>query len=726
MKKKYKNLNDSFLDNNYYIFKKYKPLKKIGHGAFSNVYSVMRLKDKKIFAMKTEKITKRKMLESEAYYLFNIQGFGIPKFITYGHTKKYFILIESLLGKSLYDLFINENIKCYLSDVCLIGLQLLDRFEWIHSKHIIYRDVKPENFLIGINDPNVIYIIDFGLCKKFRSSKTGKHILPKLLGTITGTLRYASPNVVKGKESSRRDDLIALGYVLIHLIKKELPWDFFGGILNRTKYLELIYLKDTDGGGSLFKNLPHEFVEYFKYTKNLKFEQTPNYSYLRSLFNRILLNLNLDYNKLTFCWINPERKLKGFPKNHSLRNSQSLSHSRIYKNIIESSMKRVKSDLNDEIKKNNFNKIGINMHNNAFSNVEIIPKEAFKETNSLNVNNNISKLNSINILRKENYNNIIKKENKINEKNKKVFHNFENNNNSCNNTFNNNKKLIKKIKINNNFSNRKPNNINNNNLNKNILITNHNSNNERNSLINLKKHKIINNNKFKNIILPTNIMTNKNISSKQMKINSDNKNDKNKLRKINKNNLHPCNTTNIMSLENINIQLSDDIIYKSPMKYDNKKYNIKKDFKRNEKKRNQKYKQNTQLTNIIPKKYLEFSNSKYINNKKNSTENNDSKSLLFNNKYISLRHKNKMTISTQEPSYRKLIFNTYSKNSYKINNNKINHSKTKNCLSPTPLNYFFNNQTLYRSTNDNYLSPFSEHYSNSNQNFDNYLSQNEI
>ena len=63
-----------------------------------------------------------------------------------------------------------------MSDICLIGLQVLDRLEWIHSKDIIYRDIKPENFLIGIDDPNVIYIVDFGLCKKYRSSKTGKHL----------------------------------------------------------------------------------------------------------------------------------------------------------------------------------------------------------------------------------------------------------------------------------------------------------------------------------------------------------------------------------------------------------------------------------------------------------------------------------------------------------------------------------------------------------------------
>ena len=190
------------------------------------IYSVIRLKDKSVFAMKTEKISQNnKSLESELYYLYTLQGgLGIPKLITYGHTKSFNILVETLLDKSLYNIYINKNYNCKMSDICLIGLQVLDRLEWIHSKDIIYRDIKPENFLIGIDDPNVIYIVDFGLCKKYRSSKTGKHLMPRLTGKFNGTLRYASSNVVRGKESSRRDDLISLGYMLIFILKKDLPW----------------------------------------------------------------------------------------------------------------------------------------------------------------------------------------------------------------------------------------------------------------------------------------------------------------------------------------------------------------------------------------------------------------------------------------------------------------------------------------------------------------------
>ena len=83
-------LNDSFLNENKIIFKKYKPIKIIGKGAFGRIYSTIRLEDKSVFAMKTEiKNPLRKLLENEAFSLFNLKGLGIPDLISFGHTKKY-------------------------------------------------------------------------------------------------------------------------------------------------------------------------------------------------------------------------------------------------------------------------------------------------------------------------------------------------------------------------------------------------------------------------------------------------------------------------------------------------------------------------------------------------------------------------------------------------------------------------------------------------------------
>ena len=328
---------DNFLEENKYIFKKYKAIKKIGYGSFGNIYYVIRLQDKECFAMKTEKRSpKKNNLEIESFNLFRIQGgLGIPKLISYGHTKNYNILII---------------------DVCLIGIQIIERLQWIHSKDLIYRDIKPENFLIGINDPNVIYAVDFGLCKKYRSSKTGKHMLPKYTGKFNGTLKYASPNSVKGKETSRRDDLISLGYMLIYLLKRDLPWEDSFKNMNRNEYYSMVYNKETNGVGKLFKGVANEFKEFIDYTRNLKFEQDPDYSYLTSLLIKVLSNNNLNYQKITFSWINKENKhLLGVIKSTSKKKKN--SHARIIKNLEEYRLKKLKKNALSEVE---FDKMNIN------------------------------------------------------------------------------------------------------------------------------------------------------------------------------------------------------------------------------------------------------------------------------------------------------------------------------------------------------------------------------
>ena len=354
-------LNDFFLKEYKYVFKKYKPIKKIGEGSFGNVYSVIRIKDKSVFAMKTEKISSKvNILESEAYSLYTLQnGLGIPKLITYGHNNNYNILIETLLGESLENIFIKRNLKCNIIDVCAIGIQIIDRLEWIHSKNLIYIDIKPENFLLGIKDPNVIYIIDFGLCKKYRSSKTGKHILPKTDRNFNGNLKFSSSNTIRGKNPSRRDDLISLGYMLIYLIKKELPWDFIDKENNLTisKYIKLVNLKYTNDYGKLFNGIPSEFKEFIQYAKNLKFEQDPNYSYLRSILNKIIDDNNFSYERYYFSWINFVKKDENLsvPKKHYSK--MKGLHQRILQSLEKNKNNSMQNERNILLNKNNISSL---------------------------------------------------------------------------------------------------------------------------------------------------------------------------------------------------------------------------------------------------------------------------------------------------------------------------------------------------------------------------------
>ena len=223
--------------------------------------------------------------------------------------------------------------------------------KWIHSKNLVHRDIKPDNFLIGINDPNVIYIIDFGLCKKYRSSKTGKHILPKVDKNFFGNIKFSSSNVIKGKEYSRRDDIISLGYMLIYFIKKGLPWDYtYKAKITASKLFELTYLKDTNACGNLFNGLPSEFKEFIKYAKTLKFEEEPNYSYLRSILNKIIINNEFRNERHHFSWINNSKFLSP--------NTDVQRKSNLRQRLVESLEKKRNNDVKNRSNPllNTFNK----------------------------------------------------------------------------------------------------------------------------------------------------------------------------------------------------------------------------------------------------------------------------------------------------------------------------------------------------------------------------------
>ena len=100
-----------------------------------------------------------KLLEHEVYNLYLLRGTGIPELITFGKIKKNNVLIEELLDKSLYTLFLENFCELSNRDICLISIQLISRIEWIHSKTLIHRDIKLENFFRGKNRPNIIYLI---------------------------------------------------------------------------------------------------------------------------------------------------------------------------------------------------------------------------------------------------------------------------------------------------------------------------------------------------------------------------------------------------------------------------------------------------------------------------------------------------------------------------------------------------------------------------------------
>ena len=175
---------------------------------------------------------------------------------------------------------------------------MISRIESIHKKHILHRDIKPDNFTIGKNEKSkIVYIIDFGLSKKYRSSKTLQHIKYSENKKLTGTARYASIHALKGCEQGRRDDMEAIGYVLMYFLRGNLPWQGLKINKHEDRYQKIYEKKRKTTSIELCRGFPHEFCKYVEYTRKMEFEQEPDYEYLKNLLKKVLIDktLEIDY-----------------------------------------------------------------------------------------------------------------------------------------------------------------------------------------------------------------------------------------------------------------------------------------------------------------------------------------------------------------------------------------------------------------------------------------------
>ncbi|ERE82459.1 casein kinase I isoform epsilon [Cricetulus griseus] len=227
---------------------------------------------------------------------------GIPSIKWCGAEGDYNVMVMELLGPSLEDLFNFCSRKFSLKTVLLLADQMISRIEYIHSKNFIHRDVKPDNFLMGLGKKgNLVYIIDFGLAKKYRDARTHQHIPYRENKNLTGTARYASINTHLGIEQSRRDDLESLGYVLMYFNLGSLPWQGLKAATKRQKYERISEKKMSTPIEVLCKGYPSEFSTYLNFCRSLRFDDKPDYSYLRQLFRNLFHRQGFSYDYV-FDW----------------------------------------------------------------------------------------------------------------------------------------------------------------------------------------------------------------------------------------------------------------------------------------------------------------------------------------------------------------------------------------------------------------------------------------
>jgi casein kinase 1 len=279
--------------------------KKIGRGSFGDIYKGVNVLTNEEVAIKLESVKSKHpqlLYESRLYRILS-GGVGIPNVKWTGVEGDFNVMVMDLLGQSLEDLFQACGRHFSLKTVLMIADQMIRRLEYIHSKNFIHRDIKPDNFLIGPpgRKANQVFIIDFGLAKKYRDVKTHKHIDYREHKSLTGTARYASIGTHLGIEQSRRDDLEALGYVLLYLIKGSLPWQGLKAQNKNSKYERIAEKKLSTSVDVLCKGLPPEFATYLNYCKSLRFEDTPDYAYLRKLYRDVFVRERYEYD-CVFDW----------------------------------------------------------------------------------------------------------------------------------------------------------------------------------------------------------------------------------------------------------------------------------------------------------------------------------------------------------------------------------------------------------------------------------------
>lgn len=262
---------------------------KIGAGSFGVIYAGTDHKTKREVAIKFEPAgVSKKCLTHEADIYRQLQGSSaVPRLFWEGKAGDGSrVMVTELLGPSLEDLFSHCKHKFSLKTALLLADQMLTCLEVVHCAGLIHRDLKPDNFLMGLGPKaGVVHLIDYGLATTWMDRKAGCHVQFREGRGRVGTAWYSSRHASCGARQSRRDDLESLGYVLLHFMRGSLPWQHATLFCHtdEERFKEIMQRKQTLSVPNLCARLPWEIGEYVRYTRALRFEECPDYTFLRNL-----------------------------------------------------------------------------------------------------------------------------------------------------------------------------------------------------------------------------------------------------------------------------------------------------------------------------------------------------------------------------------------------------------------------------------------------------------
>ncbi|KAI5718529.1 hypothetical protein M8J77_022640 [Diaphorina citri] len=292
---------------NHFSADRYELVRRVGKGSFGDVYIGRDKTNQEEVAMKVEPVRNPvQRLFWERNFYEKLHGApGVPHVMGYGTSGDYNILVMELLGPSLEDLFQYCSKRFSLKTVLMLADQMISRLEHVHRKKIVHRDIKPDNFLMGVRENfNTVYLVDFGLAVDFCPN------CPPRIRTrgLTGTARYASVNAHQWLDQSPRDDLEALCYTLVYFLRGKLPWQSIKSDNEETRMQRVTEMKLTMTPEAICEGTPPEFAEFLRYCRGLAFSEEPNYGKLRDSFRNLLENKERCEFDLRYDWTLLERK----------------------------------------------------------------------------------------------------------------------------------------------------------------------------------------------------------------------------------------------------------------------------------------------------------------------------------------------------------------------------------------------------------------------------------
>ena len=333
--------------------------KPIGKGAFGEVWKVTHENSKKVYCVKI--LSKRDIFEQklinqinkEISIMYNINHPYSVKLVNhFEDNEKLYLIMELAPNGNLYNL-IQNNIKEKVKNMALIKkliVQSIEIIKYLHSKNIVYRDIKPENLLLD-NDYN-IKLCDYGWATYFTPGK--------FLTVYCGTPEYVSPEVIKKYPYNEKVDIWGLGVLIFELVFGYAPFSstFNEERFNNIKAGKINWPKDLDDEYKDLKDLIEKILKVDPKDR-ISLDEIENHPWLRETYLNMkvkkktnetfemnqmtqteLYKTNIMNNGVSKLW-NSDKRLWKVNSYYELENDGSLSDKEIL-NIYKVENKQLK------------------------------------------------------------------------------------------------------------------------------------------------------------------------------------------------------------------------------------------------------------------------------------------------------------------------------------------------------------------------------------------------